>query len=47
VADRIRQVLTSQPKPLSVPMDRARAITLLERLAPQAVIDRLMQGGGG
>ena len=44
VADKIHAVITRKKKPLRVPMDRARAITLVKRLAPQSVLDRLMAG---
>ena len=40
--DKIYAVITDKKKPLRVPMDRARAITLIKRLAPQSVIDRLI-----
>ncbi len=44
VAEKIHQVIMRKKKPLRVPMDRARAITLVKRIAPQAVIDRLVDG---
>jgi short-subunit dehydrogenase len=44
VADKIHEVITRKRKPLRVPMDRARAITLVKRLAPQFVLDRLIAG---
>ena len=44
VAERIHQVITSESKPLRVPLDRARLVTLVKRLAPQSVIDRLVGG---
>jgi short-subunit dehydrogenase len=44
VAARIRDVIRQQRKPLRVPLDKARAITWIKRLAPQRVIDRLMAG---
>jgi short-subunit dehydrogenase len=44
VAAKILQVVTRDKKPLRVPMDRARVVTLLKRLAPQSVIDRLIGG---
>jgi short-subunit dehydrogenase len=44
VADKIHDVLTRPKKPLRVPMDKARAVGVLKRLAPQAVIDRLVGG---
>jgi NAD(P)-dependent dehydrogenase (short-subunit alcohol dehydrogenase family) len=36
--------MTSDKKPLRVPMDRAKALGVVKRLAPQAVIDRLIGG---
>ncbi|MBW2240446.1 MAG: SDR family NAD(P)-dependent oxidoreductase [Deltaproteobacteria bacterium] len=44
VADKIYAVLSSKKKPLRVPMDRARPLTLIKRLAPQSVIDRMIAG---
>ncbi len=44
VAEKIHDVITREKKPLRVPMDRARALGLVKRLAPQPVIDRLMKG---
>jgi hypothetical protein len=44
VADKVYSVMTSERRPLRVPMDRARAITLIKRLAPQAVIDKMIAG---
>jgi short-subunit dehydrogenase len=44
VSDRIHSVLTSNNKQLRVPMDRARAVSVLKRLAPQSVIDKLIGG---
>ncbi len=44
VAEKVHEVLTGDAKPLRVPLDRARAIGLVKRLAPQSVIDRLMAG---
>jgi short-subunit dehydrogenase len=44
VAKRVHQVITSRRKPLRVPMDRAKPLTLVKRLAPQFVIDRLLAG---
>jgi short-subunit dehydrogenase len=44
VAEKIAAILVSEKKPLRVPMDRARALTLVKRLAPQWVIDRLIGG---
>jgi short-subunit dehydrogenase len=42
VAARIHEVLTGARKPLRVPMGRARALTVVKRLAPQSLIDRLL-----
>lgn len=44
VAGKIYSVITSEKKPLRVPMDRAKPLTLVKRLAPQFVIDRLIHG---
>ncbi len=44
VAAKVHEVITRDKKPLRVPMDRARPLGLLKRLAPQAVIDRLIAG---
>ena len=44
VAEKVYAVITSPKKRLRVPMDRARALTLVKRLAPQSVIDRLLRG---
>ena len=44
VAKKIHQVITSEVKPLRVPMDRARILTWVKGLAPQSVIDRLVRG---
>jgi len=44
VSEKIYEVITSESKPLRVPMDRAKALTLVKRLAPQAVINRLLGG---
>jgi hypothetical protein len=44
VAKRVAQVITLDRKPLRVPMDKAKPLTLLKRLAPQFVIDRLVRG---
>jgi short-subunit dehydrogenase len=44
VAEKIAAVLVSEKKPLRVPMDRARGLTLIKRLAPQSVIDRIIGG---
>jgi short-subunit dehydrogenase len=44
VAEKVHEVITSAKKPLRVPMDRARPLGLVKRLAPQAVVDRLIDG---
>ncbi len=44
VASKVHEVITSERKPLRVPMDRARALSWVRALAPQAVIDRLIAG---
>lgn len=44
VAAKIADVLAAEKKPLRVPMDRAKALGLVKRLAPQSVIDRLIRG---
>lgn len=44
VAAKIHEIITSEKKPLRVPMDRARALGMVKRLAPQAVIDKLIGG---
>ncbi len=45
VSEKIHEVLTkSGRKPLRVPMDRAKALGVVKRLAPQALIDRMIDG---
>jgi short-subunit dehydrogenase len=44
VAEKVYSVITSKKKALRVPMDRARILTLVKRLAPQSVIDKLIGG---
>jgi short-subunit dehydrogenase len=44
VAAKVHEVITSERKPLRVPMDRARMLTWVRSLAPQSVIDRLIGG---
>lgn len=44
VAQKIYDVITNKNKPLRVPMDRAKALTLIKRLVPQAAINRLIGG---
>jgi short-subunit dehydrogenase len=42
VSARIAQVISAEKKPLRVPMDRAKAVTVLKRVAPQSLIDRMI-----
>jgi len=44
VSEKIYSVITSDKKPLRVPMDKAKAITLLKRFAPQSFIHKLVSG---
>ena len=44
VAQKIHQVITSEHKPLRVPMDRAKGVGLVKRFAPQSIVDRLIGG---
>lgn len=44
VSEKIYQVIKSDKKPLRVPMDKAKVITLVKRFAPQSVIDKLVGG---
>lgn len=44
VSAKIIEILNSDKKPLRVPMDKARAVTLIKRLAPQSFIDKLVGG---
>jgi short-subunit dehydrogenase len=44
VADRVHQVICLDKKPLRVPMDKAKPLTLVKRLAPQSLIDKLVGG---
>ncbi|MAE94036.1 MAG: hypothetical protein CL910_05195, partial [Deltaproteobacteria bacterium] len=44
VAEEIQRVILLDKKPLRRPMDRAKALTWVKRLAPQAVIDRMIAG---
>ncbi len=44
VARRVHAVIQSPKRPLRVPMDRAKPLSILKRLAPQSVIDRLVAG---
>lgn len=42
VARRVHAVIKSRKRPLRVPMDKARTLSIVKRLAPQSVIDRLI-----
>jgi len=42
VADKIYSVITKDKKPLRVPMDRAKTVSVIKRLAPQSFIDNLI-----
>ena len=44
VARRVISVIRSSRRPLRVPMDRAKPLSIVKRLAPQPVIDRLIAG---
>jgi hypothetical protein len=44
VAQKILEIIESDKKPLRVPMDKARMITLIKRFAPQSLIDKLVGG---
>jgi short-subunit dehydrogenase len=44
VAQKILDIIESDKKPLRVPMDKARMITLIKRFAPQSLIDKLVGG---
>jgi short-subunit dehydrogenase len=44
VAAKVYEVITSKKKPLRVPMDRAKVLGVVKRLAPQFVIDRMIGG---
>jgi short-subunit dehydrogenase len=44
VSAKIYQLIRAGHKPLRVPMDKARAISLLKRFAPQVLIDKLVGG---
>lgn len=44
VARRVLQVIRSAKRPLRVPMDRAKPLSIVKRLAPQRVIDRMIDG---
>jgi short-subunit dehydrogenase len=42
VSEKIYQVITSKKKSLRVPMDKSKAVSILKRVAPQSVIDKLI-----
>lgn len=42
VANKIYRVITSDKKPLRVPMDRSKTMSIVKRLAPQKLIDNLI-----
>lgn len=44
VAEEIAKVMERPRKPLRVPMDRAKPLSVIKRLAPQGVIDRMIDG---
>jgi short-subunit dehydrogenase len=44
VSEKISQVINAKKKPLRVPMDKAKAISVLKRVAPQALINKLIGG---
>lgn len=44
VSAKILAVLESDRKPLRVPMDKAKAVTMIKRVAPQAMIDKMIAG---
>jgi len=44
VAEKIADILTSTEKPFRVPMDRAKAVTIIKRPAPQSFIDKVIGG---
>ena len=44
VSAKILEVIQSKKKPLRVPMDKAKALSVVKRLAPQALIDKLIAG---
>ena len=44
VAEEVLRVLARERKPLRVPMDRAKVLGFVKRVAPQAVVDRLIAG---
>lgn len=42
VSEKIYQVITKDKKPLRVPMDKSKAVSVLKRVAPQALINKLI-----
>lgn len=42
VSEKIYSVITSDKKPLRVPMDKAKSISVIKRFAPQYFIDKLL-----
>lgn len=44
VAEKILDVIGSRKKPLRVPMDRAKGMTVIKRIAPQSMIDKMIAG---
>ncbi len=44
VAKRVHELIRSSKRPLRVPMDKAKALSIVKRLAPQSVIDRMIEG---
>ena len=44
VSEKIHQVILSKRRPLRVPMDKAVPLSILKRLAPQSLINRLISG---
>jgi len=44
VAEKVAEIIARKKKPLRVPMDRAIPLTLIKRLAPQALLDRMIRG---
>lgn len=44
VARRILAVIQGSKRPLRIPMDKAKPLSILKRLAPQSLIDRLIAG---
>lgn len=44
VAKRVHSLITSSKRPLRVPMDRAKVLSIVKRLVPQSVIDRMIGG---